>query len=96
MVQSDALSQCSDHDHGDMDNENILMLPDSIFIQTINASFLDQIKASKEINTVALQAQNALSTNGPWPMRSSPTDWSFDNGLLFHCNAIYVLPKESL
>lgn len=72
------------------------MLSDSVFVQTINASFLDQIKASKRIDMVVLQAQNALSTHGPWPMRSSSADWSLDNGLLLYRNAVYVPPEESL
>lgn len=96
MVQSNALSRCSNYDHGDTDNEDVLMLPDSVFIQTINTFFLDQIKVSKKIDMVALQAQNVLSTNGPWPMCSSPTDWSLNNGLLLYCNAVYIPPEESL
>lgn len=51
---------------------------------------------SKKTDMVALQAQNALFTKGPWPMRSSSTDWSLDNGLLLYHNAVYVPPDESL
>lgn len=96
MIQSDALSWRSDHDHGDTDNEDILMLPDSVFVQTINISLLDWIRATKKIDTVALQAQNVFSTNGPWLMRSSPANWSLNNELLLYHNAVYVPPDESL
>jgi len=37
MIQSDALSQRPDHiPEGDDDNENIVMLPDTLFVNAIN------------------------------------------------------------
>lgn len=96
MIQSDTLSWRSDHDHGDTDNEDILMLPDLIFVQTINTSLLEHIQTSKKLDIVAHQACNALNTNGPWPMYSSSKDWWQEDRLLFYCNAVYIPPEESL
>ena len=61
MVQSDALSRqpdfCPDDDH---DNENIVMLPDNMFVNLIDTNLQEKIVLSTDLDQSAVDALNIL------------------------------------
>jgi len=57
MFQSDALSRRPDHiPEKDNDNEDITILPDSLFINLIDTELQQQIADSKTLDTNAAEA----------------------------------------
>ena len=98
MVQLDALSRrpylCPDEDK---DNEDIVMLPDSMFLNLIDTTLQEKIANSNDLDQQAIDAlklllKNTLTT--PTPLKNNPQDWTFtkENGLrfLFYKNKTYV------
>ncbi|ESK89215.1 pro-pol protein [Moniliophthora roreri MCA 2997] len=75
MVQSDVLSRQPDHVHGiDTDNEDVIMLLESLFV-----------------NMIDVDLQNRLKTVlGIPPIKSSLSDWKFDDNILFYKGRAYV------
>ena len=61
MVQSDTLSRrpdlCPDEDN---DNEDIIMLPDSMFLNFINTTLQDKIANADNLDQQAIDALNSL------------------------------------
>ena len=66
MIQSDALSQCPDYiPDEDNDNEDIVMLPDDLFINLIDLDLQDQIMNCKDMDKEATDALVLLLEQGP-------------------------------
>ena len=61
MVQSNALSRrpdlCPDEDN---DNEDIIMLPDSMFLNLIDTALQDKIANANDLDQQAIDALNSL------------------------------------
>ena len=98
MVQSDALSRrpdlCPDEDN---DNEDIIMLPDSMFLNLLNTTLQDKIASADDLDQQAIDALNSLLNNtltAPSPLKNDLQNWSFteENGhrFLFYKNKTYV------
>ena len=91
MVQSDALSRRPDlFPDKDTDNEDKILLPDTMFVRIINTELKDLIANNKQHNTVILEAVWALRGGERLPMNSRVDDWTFDNGLIFYKDKCYV------
>ena len=98
MVQSDALSRqpdlCPDEDN---DDEDIGMLPDSMFLNLIDTALQDKIDNANNLDQQAIDVLNSLLNNtltAPSPLKNDLQDWSFteENGhrFLFYKNKTYV------
>ena len=91
MVQSDTLSWqpdlCPDED---TDNEDKILLPDTMFVRLIDTELRDLIATNKQHDTVILEAIQALQGGKRLLMNSKIDDWTFDNGLIFYNNKCYV------
>ena len=98
MVQLDALSQqpdlCMDKDN---DNEHIIMLPDSMFLNLINTILQEKIANSDDLDKQAINALKFLLNNtltAPTPLKKNLQDWTFteENGncFLFYKDKAYV------
>jgi hypothetical protein len=96
MIQSDALSHWSDHVFDDNDNEDVIILPDDIFIKLIDLNLLKEIKEKTEHNNFFAKALLALKENSPLPITSKLTDWFTNNGLLFFKDRCYIPPDKDL
>ena len=85
MVQSNVLSQwpdlCPDKD---TDNEDKILLPDTMFVRLIDTKLRDLIATNKQHDTVILKAIWALRGGEQLPMNSKIDDWTFNNGLIFY------------
>ena len=71
MIQSDALSQWPNHITDEIDNDDIIVLPDSIFIKMIDLKLQDEIKNETAKNDFFVKALQAMKENSPLPIRSS-------------------------
>uniref|UniRef100_A0A0W0FBD5 Integrase catalytic domain-containing protein n=1 Tax=Moniliophthora roreri TaxID=221103 RepID=A0A0W0FBD5_MONRR len=96
MVQSDALSRRTDHVHGsDTDNEEVIMLPDQLFVNVVNIELQDKLKdrlGSDDFHKMALEA---LTTTRLPPIKSALSDWEINNSLIRYKGRIYV-PDDML
>ena len=98
MVQLDALSQRPDlHPDKDNDNKDIVMLPNSMFLNLIDTTLQDKIANADDLDQQAIDALNSLLNNtltAPSPLKNDLQDWSFteENGhhFLFYKNKTYV------
>ena len=80
MILSDALSRrpdfCPDEDH---DNENVVMLPDHMFLQLIDLNLQQKIALSDTLDQQALDALTFLlndSLTVPSPLKQDIKDWT--------------------
>ena len=91
MVQSDALSQwpdlCPDED---TNNEDKILLPDTMFVRLIHTELKDLIANNKWHATVILKAIQALRGGEQLPMNSKIDDWTFDDSLIFYKDKCYI------
>jgi RNase H-like domain found in reverse transcriptase len=84
MIQSDALSRRSDHVIGeDTDNENLTLLPDELFMKAIDIQLHDLLVENIMKDDLVKEAVRAIKENGTPPMKSSLSDWEFNDRLLF-------------
>jgi hypothetical protein len=87
MIQSDALSRRPDHiPDNDDDNENIVILPDKLFINLINIELAKLIESATTSDELVKDISNVLSTKGIPPIKSSLSDWKIEDGKLFYQN----------
>src|SRR4051812_30135507 len=97
MVQSDALSRRPDHvPENDEDNENIILLPDNIFIKTIDTDLQDSLLDATLQDELFATAVTALKTKGTPPIKSSLSEWKKEDGILFFRERCYVPPGNNL
>ena len=79
MIQSDALSRrpdlCPDED---TDNEDVIVLPDDLFISLIDDSLQQRIANSTDFDGIATEALRILLDAGPTPMTKGLNDWTMD------------------
>ncbi|KAG5644084.1 hypothetical protein H0H81_009740, partial [Sphagnurus paluster] len=91
MVQSDALSRrpdlCPPEDN---DNENMILLPDSLFVRTIDIELRDALAAALMKDKVMMDAIETLKTKGVPPTKSALEDWKIEDGLLLFRDKCYV------
>jgi len=71
MIQSDALSWQPDHITDEIDNNDIIVLPNDIFIKMIDLELQDKIKNKTAKDDFFVKALQAVKENGPLPIRSS-------------------------
>ena len=83
MVQSDTLSHLHHLNLENNNNDAIILLPDSLFIATIDTTLADKIKSVQSRDQVILDTLKAVKDGTTLPMKSSLTNWSFENGLVF-------------
>ena len=95
MVQSDALSRrpdlCPDEDK---DNEDMIMLPDDMFLNLIDVDLQEKIAMSNDLDGNAAEALKLLLEKAPTPMTVGLEDWTIErtNGrnILFYKGKNYI------
>ncbi|ESK82719.1 hypothetical protein Moror_5686 [Moniliophthora roreri MCA 2997] len=96
IVQSDALSRRPDHIHGaDTDNKDVIMLLDSLFINSIDVDLQTWLKNALGNDDFHCSALEALLDQGILPIKSSLSDWKFDDDILFYKGRAYI-PNNDL
>ena len=92
MGPADALSRLTDPDTSS-DNTNVTLLPDDLFIHTIDTALVDKITSSTPSDPLVLDALQCLSVGSPLFPRSSLTDWHFSDSCLYFKNRLYIPPN---
>ena len=90
MIQSDALSREDHTPEEDTDNEDITMLPNTMFVWFINEDMHDLFAQNIMKDDIVKDAITALKMRGTPPIKSSLEDWKVENGLLFFKDRCYV------
>ena len=98
MVQSDALSRRPDHcPDQDNDNNDIIMLPDGMFINLIDTTLQNRIAESHDLDKDAAEALKLILEQGPSTMTTRLLDWTTENingrNVLFYKGMNYI-PKN--
>ena len=96
MIQSDALSRRPDHVTDDTDNEDVILLPDSIFVKIVDTELQGKIQTETSSDEFFMKALLALKEHGPLPITSKLDEWSTYDGLLFFRNRCYIPPSLDL
>ena len=78
------------------DNEDRILLPDHWFINSIDISLQDRIKACTDIDPIVRDALVAIRKGSLPPMRSALSDWKEQDGLVLFKNRCYVPPNLAL
>ena len=101
MIQSDALSWwpdlCPDED---TKNENVIVLPDDLFISLINDDLQQRITNSTEFDGIVTEALKILLDAGPSTITRELSDWTMDKSnshtILFYWGQNYILRDANL
>jgi hypothetical protein len=99
MVQSDALSRrpdyCPDEDN---DNDDIVMLPDNLFLNLIDTELQQKIANAEDLDGNAAEALKLLLDAAPSPLTTGLTDWTTeqvgDRHILFYKGKNYI-PRDA-
>uniref|UniRef100_A0A0W0G5B0 Reverse transcriptase-rnase h-integrase n=1 Tax=Moniliophthora roreri TaxID=221103 RepID=A0A0W0G5B0_MONRR len=84
LTQADTLSQRSNEwEEEDMDNENVVMLLDSLFMKGINLEMQSEIMEWLGLDDFHKLALEQLLNQGMLPIKSVLSDWKIDVRLLF-------------
>ena len=95
MIQSDALSRrpdlCPENDN---DNEDIIMLPDDLFLNLIDLELQKKIAISDNLDGNAAEALKLLLETAPTLMMAGLDDWMMDRtdgrNILFYKGKNYI------
>uniref|UniRef100_A0A0W0F9J8 Reverse transcriptase domain-containing protein n=1 Tax=Moniliophthora roreri TaxID=221103 RepID=A0A0W0F9J8_MONRR len=91
ISQADALSRRSnEQDDVDNDNEDVVVLPDRLFIKGIDLGLKDNIVEQLGPDDFHKSALEQLLHQGVPPIKSALSDWRIDSDLLFFQNRVYV------
>jgi len=91
MIQSDALSRRPDHiPEKDTNNENIVLLPDKLFIKLINTELTKLIESAAASDEFVKDMDKVLFTKGVPPIKSNLSDWKIEDGVLFYQDQCYI------
>ena len=93
MGPSDALSPKDKVDTSN-DNQDVVLLPPTLFIKAIDIALADKIAHSSPSNPLVSTALHALDDGKSLLARASKHDWHYDNGKLYFNNWLYI-PKSA-
>ncbi|GBE87281.1 hypothetical protein SCP_1005280 [Sparassis crispa] len=96
MIQSDALSRRNGLDDSESDNEDRILLPNALFVRSISPTLFDEIRNHAAKDLIVHEALEAIAHKGPFPMKSSLSDWEVRDGVILYKGKIYVPPSETL
>ena len=91
MIQSNSLFCCPGHILNDTDNDDVIVLPDNIFIRLLDLDLQDEILQKTIDDEFFSKVVTSLKDHSPTPIHSALEDWSSDNGLCFTKNAVIFL-----
>ena len=97
MAGPDALSRHPDHTPADdTDNDNVTLLPQSLFVNLIDASLAGKIATSSDSDPIVITALSAIESDMPLPFKSRLVDLAYKGGILTYKSCVYVPEKSDL
>ncbi|ESK83261.1 reverse transcriptase-rnase h-integrase [Moniliophthora roreri MCA 2997] len=95
ITQADTLSRRgNEQDDVDTDNEDIVVLPERLFIKGIDLGMKEAIVERLGPDDFHKSALEQLLHQGVPPIKSALSDWKIEDGLLFFQDQVYV-PNDS-
>ena len=85
MGPADALS-CKDEVDTSNDNQDVVLLPPTLFIKAIDVTLADKIALSSPSDPLVSVALHALDDGKSLLARASKHDWHYDNSKLYFKN----------
>ena len=85
MGPADALS-CKDEIDTSNDNQDVILLPPTLFIKAINITLADKIALSSSSDLLVSAALHALDDRKSLLARASKHDWHYDDSKLYFKN----------
>ena len=73
-----------------MDNKDCVLLPEQLFIKTIDLELHDLIASTGKQDELKKNTKTALQTKQLLPLNSHPFDWKIEDSLLFYKDKCYV------
>ena len=80
----------------DSDNDDVMLLPPSLFIHVIDSALSSRIAFSSSSNPLVLQALQSMDSSIPPAFRSRLSDWQHTNGILTYQGRVFVPPTGNL
>ena len=97
MILSDALSQRPDHCPEEDENEEAILLPDSLFLNLLDLTLQDRTANAKDYDFDVTNAITILLEEGPMGIRNDLEDWKIEEKdrkkILFYKGKNYI-PKD--
>ena len=89
MGPANALSHKDEVDTSD-DNQDVILLPPTLFIKAIDIAIADKIALSSSSDLLVSTALHALDNGKSLLARASKHDWHYDSGKLYFKNQLYI------
>ena len=89
MVISDTLSRRLDLCLDDNDNDDMTLLPDTLFVSAVDLALRDLLASTGRNDSIIREALQALK-GGLAPSSSTLADWTVEDGLMFYKGQCYV------
>ena len=96
MIQSDALSHRPDYILNNTDNDDVIVLPDNIFVKAIDLGLQEEIQRLVNDDELFAKALELIKSHGLVPIKLKLDDWTMNDGLLFFCGQCYIPPDDTL
>ena len=97
MVQSDTLSRQPDHiPEEDTDNEDLVLLPDKLFINLVNVKLAKMIALATTSDELVKNMSHILSMKGVPPIKLNLSDWKIEDGMLFYQDQCYIPDNNAI
>ena len=90
MGPADALS-CKDEVDISNDNQDIVLLPPTLFIKAIDVVLADKIALSSPFDPLVSATLHALDDGKSLLARASKHNWHYDDSKLYFKNRLYIL-----
>ena len=90
MGPADTLSRKDEVDTS-KDNQDVVLLPPTLFIKAIDIVLADKIALSSPSDPLVSAVLHALDDGKLLLARASKHDWHYDNGKLYFKNRLYIL-----
>ena len=75
--------------HDESENEDVMMLPDHLFIQTVDLSLQQSIREAQDLDLIVREAVTALQSSLQ-TMHQDLANWRVDQGMIFYKDKCYV------
>ena len=96
MIQSDTLFRRTDYIINDTNNDDVVVLPNNIFIKAIDFDLQDAIQKLTRDDNLFAKALESIKHYGPVPIKLKLEEWSMTDGLWLFGGRCYIPPDESL
>ena len=96
LVQADALSRRPDHDRGENDNQDVILLKEEVFAKAVNVELQERIRSNKARDPQLIDLLTSKGKIQQRPGFGKPEDWTDDEGILLYKDRVYVPPDDDL